>query len=173
MLTPYTTVIPARNLSLDDVMAAGTAGIGLQVWTTTLSATKDGLSYTVTMVGQDPSSSKVTTNIPAVIIPVIIKIGATKFDPTVADTTCMVAPNNIPSKVFGQSPLFANHAFTMNGVNEGSTQYVDAFQRANFATLVAATYHTRLSTITVKPAQTWVVPAASGSVNSTASFGNG
>jgi hypothetical protein len=125
------------------------------------------------MVGQDPSSSKVTTNIPTVIIPVIIKIGTRNFNPTVADTTCMVAPNNIPRNVFHQSPLFANHAFTMDGVNEGSTQYVDAFERAEFATFVAATYHPRLSTVTVKPAQTFPVPAGRGSVNSTSMFGNG
>src|SRR6202022_331304 len=172
-LTPFTTAIPARNLSLDDVTAAANAGTGLAVWTTTLSATKDGLNYTVTMVGQDPSTSTGTTNIPTVIIPVIIKIGTTTFNPTVADTTCMVAPNNVPSKVFKQSPLFANHAFIMNGVNEGSTQYIDAFQRANLATLVASTYHTKLSTITMKPAQTFVVPAGSGSVNPTSGFGNG
>ena len=125
----------------------------------------------VTMVGQDPSSSTGTTTIPAVIIPVIIKIGTTTFNPTVADTTCMLAPNNVPSKVFRQSPLFAKHAFVMNGVNEGITQYTDAFQRANLATLVAATYHTKLSPISIKPAQTSVVPAGSGSVNPTAPFG--
>jgi hypothetical protein len=170
-LRPFTTVIPPRNVSPDDV-AADAALAGLPVWSTTLSASKDGHSYTVRMVGQDPSST-VTTNVPAVIIPVIIKIGTTSFNPTVADTTCMVAPNNVPSKVYRQSPLFANHAFTMNGVKEGSTQYLDAYQRANLKTLVAATYHTKLSPISMKPAQTFVVPAGSGSVNSTAAFGNG
>jgi hypothetical protein len=79
-LTPFTTVIPASNRSLDDVTAAANAGTGLQVWTKTLSATKHGLSYTVTMVGNDPSTSTVTTNIPAVIIPVIIKIATTTFN---------------------------------------------------------------------------------------------
>ena len=170
-LKPFTTVIPPRNVSPDDVAAAA-ALAGLPVWSTTLKATKDGANYTVTMVGKDPSST-VTTNVPAVIIPVIIKIGATSFNPTAADTTCMVAPNNVPSKVYRQSPLFANHAFTMNGVNEGSTQYIDAYQRANLATLVSATYHTKLSPISMKPAQTFVVPAGSGSVNSVAGFGNG
>jgi hypothetical protein len=170
-LRPFTAVIPPRNVSPDDVANAA-ALAGLPVWSKTLAATKDGLNYTVAMVGKDPSST-VTTNVPAVIIPVIIKIGTTSFKPTVADTTCMVAPNNIPSKVFKQSPLFANHAFTMNGVNEGSTQYIDAYQRANFATLAAATYHTKLMPISMKPAQTFVVPPGSGSVNSTAGFGNG
>ena len=171
-LTPFTTVIPAKNFSWEDANAAAVTSTGLQIWTTTLNATKDGGSYPVTMVGKNPSTSTVTTNIPTVIIPIIIKIGATTFNPTVADTTCMVAPNNVPKTVFRQSPLFASHAFTMNGVNEGSTQYIDAFQRANFASR-AATYHTKLATITVKSPQTFTVPTGSGSVNPTSTFGNG
>ena len=171
-LTPFTTFIPAKNFSWEDANAAALTGAGLQIWTTTLNATKDGKSYPVTMVGQDPSTSTVTTNIPTVIIPVIIKIGTTTFNPTAADTTCMVAPNNIPKTVFRQSPLFASHAFTMNGVNEGSTQYIDAFQRATFASR-AATYHTKLAPITVKSPQTFTVPTGSGSVNPTSAFGNG
>ena len=171
-LTPYTTVIPARNFSLEDANAAALAGTGLQIWTTTVHASKDGQSYPVTMVGRNAFTSTITTNIPTVIIPIIIKIGTTTFNPTVADTTCMVAPNNIPKKVFRQSPLFANHAFTMNGVNEGATQYIDAYQRANFASR-ASTYHTRLSPITVASAQTFSVPPGSGSVNPTSAFGNG
>jgi len=172
-LKPFTLAIPPENFNADDAIAAANAGTGLQVWTTTLSATKDGNSYTVAMVGNNPSTSTTTTNIPAVIIPVIVKIGTTKFSPILADNVCMVAPNNVPSKVYRQSPLFNNHAFTMNGVNEGTTQYIDAFQRANLATLVSPTYHTKLSPVTMKPAQTFTVPAGSGSVNSTASFGNG
>src|SRR5215475_9561660 len=89
-LAPYTAVIPAKNFSLDEVTAASTAGTGLPVFTTTLNATKDGRSYRVTMVGQNPSSSTVTTNVPTAIIPVIIRIGTRNFNPNVADTTCMV-----------------------------------------------------------------------------------
>src|SRR5260370_27973649 len=55
-LKPFTTVIPPRNVSPDDVAAAA-ALAGLPVWSTTLSATKDGASYTVSMVGKDPSST--------------------------------------------------------------------------------------------------------------------
>jgi hypothetical protein len=51
------------------------------------------------MVGRNPSTSTVTTSIPTVIIPVVININGTVFDPTVADTTCMVAPNNVPLTV--------------------------------------------------------------------------
>lgn len=172
-LKPYTTVLPARNFNLQEAKAAAVSATGLQIWTKTIKATKNGKSYTFAMVGQNPFTSTVTTNIPTVIIPVIVKIGTTTFNPTVADTTCMVAPNDVPKTVFRQSPLFNGHAFTMNGIGEGTTQYIDAFQRANFAMNVAANYHTKLSTITVLSAQTFKVPAGSGSVNSTAGFGNG
>ncbi len=53
-----------------------------------MAASKDGSSYPIVMVVQNPSTSTVTTNTPAVIIPVIININGTVFNPTVADTTC-------------------------------------------------------------------------------------
>jgi hypothetical protein len=174
-LKPYTTVIPARNFNWDaaNTAARAPAASGLKIWTRTVVASKDGNSYPIVMVGQDPATSTVTTNIPAVIIPVIVYINGTVFNPTVADTTCMVAPNNVPLTVFRQSPLFNSHAFTMNGVSEGSTQYIDAFQRANFATQVAATYHTKLATIKIATAQTYNVPVGSGAVYPDSLFGNG
>ena len=175
-LKGYHVVIPAKNFDWNQAELAATSpatSTGLQIWTRTVRATKDGNSYSIAMVGADPATSTATTNIPTVIIPVIIKIGTVTFNPTVADTTCMVAPNNVPLTVFQQSPLFTPHAFAVNGVSEGTTQYIDAFQRANFKSQVASTYHTKLSTITIKPAQTWTVPVGSGAVFSTAAYGNG
>lgn len=172
-LKPYSTVIPAPDFNSADAEAAGLTGTGLQIWTASLKATKNGKSYSMTMVGQSPFSSTVTTNIPVAIVPVIINIAGTVFNPTLVDTTCMVAPNDVPLTVFRQSPLFGNAPFTMGGVNIGNTQYTDAFQRANFWKAISSNYHTRLSTITVKTAQTYKVPAGSGAVYSTASFGNG
>ena len=172
-LKGYTTVRPAPNFNWDtaNALAVAPATGTLPIWTRTVNASKNSHNYSIVMVGADPASSTVTTKIPTLIIPVIVKIGTTTFNPTVADTTCMVAPNNVPLTVFKNSPLFKGHAFTMNGVGEGSTQYVDAFQRANFKSR-ASTYHTKLGGITVKPAQTFTVPGASGAVFSTASFGN-
>jgi hypothetical protein len=177
-LKPYTLVIPAKNFSwaaartAEATPAAG-APTGLRIWTTTVNSTKDGNAYPIAMVGQSPFSSTTTTNIPTVIIPVVININGTVFNPTQADPICMVAPNNVPLTVFRQSPLFNNAAFTMNGVNVGSTQYIDAFQRANFWTVIAPTYHTRLGTITIPAVQTYNVPLGSGAVYSDSLFGNG
>jgi hypothetical protein len=175
-LKPYTVVIPAKDFSWDAAYAAASAAppaSGLQIWTRTVAASKDGTSYPIAMVGRDPSTSTVTTSIPTVIIPVIININGTVFNPTVADTVCMVAPNNVPLTVFRQSPIFNNHAFTMNGVNVGNTQYIDAFQRANFAKQIASTYHTRLGSIKIASAQSYTVPAGSGAVYPDQLFGNG
>ena len=172
-LKPYSTVIPAPGFDFAEAEATALAGTGLQVWTTTLKATKNGKSYPMTMVGQSPFSSTTTTNVPVAIVPVIVNINGTAFNPTVADTTCMVAPNNVPLTVFRQSPLFGNATYTMGGVNVGNTQYIDAFQRANFWKAISPNYHTRLSPITVKTAQTYKVPVGSGAVYSTSSFGNG
>ncbi|MDP9159323.1 MAG: hypothetical protein M3O09_03720 [Acidobacteriota bacterium] len=163
-LKPYSTVIPAPDFDFADAEATALTGSGLQVWTTTLKATKNGKSYPMTMVGQSPFSSTLTTNIPVAIVPVIININGTVFNPAVADTKCMVAPNNVPLTIFRNSPLFGNAAYTMGGVNVGTTQYVDAFQRANFWKAISPTYHTRLSPITVKTAQTYKTPAGSGAV---------
>src|SRR5437016_2538514 len=80
---------------------------------------------------------------------------------------------SVPLTVFGQSPLFNNAPFTMNGVNVGNTQYVDAFQRANFWTAISPAYHTRLGTITIAAAQRYDVPVGSGAVYSDFLFGNG
>jgi hypothetical protein len=58
---------------------------------------------------------------------------------------------------FKNSPLVKNATFTPGGTNVGTTQYVDAFQRANFWNFVSTTapnYHVRLSPIQTKPLQT-------------------
>ncbi len=172
-LKAYTAVVPARDFSWDAAHEAAASSSGLQIWTESFTATKDNNTYSIAMVGQDPHTSTVTTTIPAIIIPVIININGTVFDPTVADTTCMVAPNDVPLTVFRQSPLLNSASFVMNGAKVGTTQYVDAFQRANFWTVVHSTYHTKLSVMKVTRPQTWVVPAGSGAVYSDAAFGNG
>jgi hypothetical protein len=49
--------------------------------------------------------------------------------------------------VVENSPLFENYPWTLNGVNVGMTQYIDAFQRSNFWQYVQNddAYHTLLT----------------------------
>jgi hypothetical protein len=57
--------------------------------------------------------------------------GVTTFDPTVPDG-CLTPPNNIPTKLFKESPILKRTSFNSQGTDLGYTQYIDAFQRANF-----------------------------------------
>lgn len=176
-LKHFSTVKPAPSFDLGAARAAATSGSGLSIFTYTIDATKDQNLYSGTMVGSSPfARRKTATSIPTYIIPVVVVIGTTVFDPTVADTTCMVPPNDVPLTVFRNSPLFVSPAssWVMNGVNVGRGQYIDAFQRANFWSDVRGTsYNVNLSPITVLSPATYNVPAQDGNIISDAAFGNG
>src|SRR5215471_2901348 len=107
------------------------------------------------MVGLSPfSNPNSTITIPTQIVPLILLMAdGGVFNPTAPDP-CAAAPLKGTSDLvlFQQSPIFLNHAYTMNGVTLGPTQYVDAFQQANFWSLVSGqSYHTVLSATTLNP----------------------
>ena len=58
--------------------------------------------------------------------------GVTTFDPTKDDNSCLAAPNNNPLKLFQHTPMFDNYDISVGGNDLGHTQYIDAFQRAEF-----------------------------------------
>ena len=112
-------------------------------------APRDGLNHTGAIVGTNPFEGKRTSRIPVVIVPMIITThtiatgldGAGIFstapgDATqnsgVAQSTCLTAPNNVPSTLIDQSPIFQNAPFNFGGVPIGNTQYIDAVQRGEF-----------------------------------------
>jgi hypothetical protein len=106
---------------------------------------------TGSIVGTAPSTQS-TTTIPVVVVPVVLRItqGGTTFvfDPTAADNGCL-GTGNTGLSLTNQSPLFNNASFTMNGVNVGTTQYIDAFQRGEFwSTVNGGNYHVLLSPTT-------------------------
>jgi hypothetical protein len=135
-------------------------------------SSRDGKSYFGTIVGQNPfAPGKKKSSIATQIVPIIITTenivtavdfttgefttvpGTTTFDPTVADTNCLTTPNDVPLALAQQSPVFQPTDFIFGDTFVGNTQYVDAFQRANFWQLVGNTnYHTMLSPITTLPA---------------------
>jgi len=109
-------------------------------------------SYTGMMVGRSPFFNGArTTNIPAVIVPVIFHMpNGTIFDPTAIDTACGFTASAVT--LIQQSPLLSNISPSINGVNVGTGQYTDIFQRSSFWTDVSVTgnsYHTVLSPVTV------------------------
>jgi hypothetical protein len=123
----------------------------LPVWNYTVTAAQDGRIYSGTIVGQPPTSGASTT-IPAVLVPVVLRItqnGTTfVFDPTAADTGCL-GPSTALA-LTQASPLFNSAPFALNGVDVGVTQWGDANARGQFWNQLApdSGYHVLLSTTT-------------------------
>jgi hypothetical protein len=148
----YTTLPADRSVQAN----AGT----VQNWTG--SFTSSGTNYTFTMVGTDPSQGSVSTVVPVQIIPLIFQFSdGTVLDPT--QPACGTARSSVDSVTL--SPIFQSSTFAPGGTNVGNTQYVDAFQRANFWNFVSSTapdYHVLLGTPQVMPAVTLSVPSTFG-----------
>jgi len=170
-LTPSTAVGPATDASGHAISAGqAAANSDLATFTYTVTSSRDGKTYTGAMVGQDPFGSDFsTTSIDTPIIPVILitntiavaspngkilttKRGVTVFDPTAPDHVCLTSPNDVPLTLMLQSPLFQSQTFTFGSTEVGTTQYIDAFQRGNFWSLVGGTpYHTILNPHVLNP----------------------
>jgi hypothetical protein len=152
--------VKGEQVARTTLMSAGLSGLGadaslssqLTIWNSTVLA-YDGNVYAYSMVGQSPFNRGArTTTIDTVVIPLKITIGGFVFDPQAADDGCLGAAGNTAYGLTLGSPIFQNSAYTMNGVSVGNTQYVDAFQRANFWSRVQLTgnsYHTILNPLTV------------------------
>jgi hypothetical protein len=108
------------------------------------------------MVGTDPSATNTATTVQAFIIPVKIVISSRGGGQQVFD------PMSIPSNTGGltavantvQSPIFdSTTTYVQGGTNVGTTQYIDAYQRANFWSSVSKNtgYHLLLGGPTVLP----------------------
>lgn len=138
----------APHVDAQDIDDWNHSGVPLWVYHVR-NAPRDGLSHVGAMVGTNPFWDKQTSRIPVVIVPMIITThtvasGLSKagiFSTADGDvtqnsgapqSTCLTAPNNVPSRLIQQSPIFQNAPFTFGGVFMGNTQYIDAFQRANF-----------------------------------------
>lgn len=100
------------------------------------------------MLGRDPFDSPgsvPTTFVPLVIVTSMASVsfnpksrmvttrpGITAFDPSMADTACLAAPNNVPTKLVQASSILNPATLDFGGTIVGRTQYTDAFQRGNF-----------------------------------------
>ena len=160
----YTASIPSTDAFGNPLTPAqASANSTLATFPYTVVSTRDGKSYSGVMVGESPFGSNFsTTTITTPIIPVILTThriatkadpngsviattqGTTVFDPMAADP-CLSSPNNVPFTLMEQSPLFEPTDFKFGNTKIGTTQYIDAFQRANFWQFVGGTnYHTIL-----------------------------
>jgi hypothetical protein len=108
-----------------------------------------GTTFTGTIVGSFPTNA-VTTNVQTIVVPVVLNItqgGNTWiFNPLATDPGCLGGASTGFNLTL-QSPFFNNTpvAWVINGVNEGNTQFLDAFQRAEFATIVSPANHLLLN----------------------------
>jgi hypothetical protein len=125
-VTPHYVVLPGKLRP--DVLVPQSAP--LQTWNGSFSY--GGKNYSYNMVGAAPSSNTSAT-VTTYIIPVKIVItnrsgSKTTYDPShVLSNGKTVTANTVASPIFDSTTTY-----DQGGVDVGKTQYIDAFQRANF-----------------------------------------
>jgi hypothetical protein len=94
-------------------------------------ASKDGVTYSGSLVGTSPFSTPLKgTTINVTIIPLKVTIGTAVFDPT-ASNPCDGNVSDVTR--FAQSPLTnAVSHLTINDINVGDVQFINGFRRAEF-----------------------------------------
>jgi len=164
-------IVPPSKLSSKDaakIRRQASAGTTIPLWNFSIVA-YDGNTYQGSMVGRSPfyHGHRITT-IPTFLIPLRITFAdtGTVFDPTAPDP-CAPGNASVDSLILS-SPILQASDFVINGVDVGSTQYLDAFQRGNFWKEVGGTpYHTVFaSSPTVLPTVDVTVPVADGQTQS-------
>jgi hypothetical protein len=161
-------VQPAHALDISTHFSEG--GGLLPMWTYDIRATRDGLHYQGAIVGHSPFEKPGTDRIPTFIVPLVIRThriaasmdpttfnfnivnGDTTVDPTAPDHNCLPAPTNVPATVLQQSPVFTPTKFVFGGTDVGTTQYLDAHQRATFWNVLGSKvddYHVLLDPVRI------------------------
>jgi len=137
------------------------------------SFTYNGNNYNYVMVGANPSSNQGAL-IPTIVIPVkIVLSGGQTYDPISGGPFSALA-RTLTSPVFDHTTNY-----TQGGINLGTTQYIDAFQRGNFWSIVQNNTNSHLllggasAGVTVLPELTLNVPAQYGKVGSPFGFSVG
>lgn len=102
----------------------------LQSWNG--SFTYGGTNYTYNMVGAAPSTNS-TATVTTYIIPIKIVITNRNGTKSTYDPSHVLSNGNTVTTNTLDSPLFdSTTTYTQGGVDVGTTQYIDAYQRANF-----------------------------------------
>src|SRR5260221_11210304 len=105
--------------------------VQIPIWTGTF--VFSGQTFTYHMVGTDPAQNG-SSSIPLVIIP--LKFHFSDGTNLSASQTVCGDVKNTKYRV-KNSPVIKKFAFSPGGTNVGTTQYVDAYQRANFCSQVS------------------------------------
>ncbi len=142
----------------------------LQTWNG--SFTYNGTNYSYNMVGTAPSTNTSTT-VTTYIIPVKIVITSRRGTKTTFDPSHVLSTGNTVTGQTSISPIFnSSTTYIQGGVNVGTTQYEDAFQRANFWGTVKtdSNYHVLLGGPTILAEQTLSPPSRYGTTGSPFGF---
>ena len=146
----------------NEIEAAATP---LETWNG--SFTYNGTTYKYNMVGVAPSTDG-SASITTYVIPVKIVIS----NGAVYDPSTLLSNGKTVTQDTMASPIFTSSVdFTSGETSMGTTQYIDAFQRANFwgVTPSAHNYHLLLGA-TVKPEQTLKPPKQYGTTGTVFGF---
>jgi len=142
----------------------------LQTWNGSFNY--QGTNYTYNMVGTAPSTNASTT-VQVYVIPLKVVItprrgSQTTYDPAhVLSNGKTVTNNTVGSPIFNSSTTYVQ-----GGVDVGTTQYIDAYQRANFWGTVknAPNYHLLLGGPTLIAEQTLSPPSRYGTTGTVFGF---
>ncbi|WP_341312024.1 hypothetical protein WN982_10880 [Paraburkholderia sp. IMGN_8] len=134
------------------------AGLPLPHWSSSFRT--GGIDYPFTVIGADPASGQ-TSVIPTIILPYRFVFS----DGTILDATTDVVDGITPLNGVLGSPAFQRYPFQAGPTPLGTTQWGDAFMRANFWSVHSDQgpgYHVLLATPTVLAPVTIPVPADIG-----------
>jgi outer membrane protein assembly factor BamB len=157
-------VIRHGGVKVADAMRASAAGSMIPLWKG--SFTSSSKVYPFVMVGTDPSKGSVSTTIPTVVVPLIFKFHDGTLIHTLSPRTTVCHGTRSATILTRNSPIFQSVPYPMTSTAIGTTQYLDAFQRANFWNDVSTTspdYHVLLSKTGQTAGVVVSVPAGMGS----------
>ncbi|HEY5071160.1 MAG TPA: hypothetical protein VII63_03930 [Caulobacteraceae bacterium] len=175
---PMYVTIPHAPLDIDMLSRQANAGTTIPFWTTTVTSPLDGNTYRTSMVGSSPyAPTKRNTSI--VYVPIVARIHFANGVVLDANKSGNCDPQRVSTRFFN-SPLFQPTTFISNGVDTsvgatGGTQFVSAFQRANFWNSVGGTNYGITLTTTAAPIVVDVTAPATGqtlSLTATCRTGN-
>jgi hypothetical protein len=139
---PYFVTKPATNIDRASLQFQAAAGNTLPFFSDSVLSPLDNHTYNYQILGTNPKSSLTSTIIH--YIPIMLRVHFP--DGTVLDPTKPGCNDTKSVRLrFFTGPLFRNVPLTSNGINVGTTQIVDGFQRAEFWSLTQGSgYHVLL-----------------------------
>jgi hypothetical protein len=156
---PRFTALPLKDVSATALRAEIAASSTVKTWSSSITSGLGG-TFTYRIVGKSPlvKQTNPVTNVTADVIPVKLtfKDSGVSFDPTQADPGCLNGSGSADSLLLNSS-IFGKHAYTVSGKNLGTVQYLDGFQREEFAKYILNSgaanpgYHVNLSPVNNEP----------------------